>query len=308
MERRAFGKTGLSVSVLGFGGSEIGYQGASAETVRVLLNAAIDAGLNVIDTAECYANSEELIGSAVSHRRGDFHLFTKVGHETGSYAHEDYSAASIARSIDRSLTRLRTDHVDLVQLHSCGVATLERGECIDALRAAKAAGKTRLIGYSGDNEAARWAVRSCAFDVLQTSVNVADQWSIDHTLADAAEHGMGVIAKRPVANAAWRDEKEPVGSYHHEYWKRLRSLGYPFLSSWERSGAEAVHHALRFTLGVKDGSGRPLVHTAIVGTTKPARWGENARGLAGGMLSEGEIAEIRAVWKKGGGGAWGGQV
>ena len=62
----------MTVSVLGFGGSEIGYQGISASVVKKLLNSALDRGLNVIDTAECYINSEELIGEAVSMRRKDY--------------------------------------------------------------------------------------------------------------------------------------------------------------------------------------------------------------------------------------------
>ena len=65
MEQRSFGKTGISVSVLGFGGAEIGFQQASPETVERLLQGALDAGLNVIDTAECYGESEALIGRAV---------------------------------------------------------------------------------------------------------------------------------------------------------------------------------------------------------------------------------------------------
>src|SRR5205085_10093367 len=69
MEKRRLGKTDMEVSVLGFGGSEIGYERASAEIVTELLNRALDAGPNVIDTAECYYNSEELIGQAVGDRR-----------------------------------------------------------------------------------------------------------------------------------------------------------------------------------------------------------------------------------------------
>src|SRR3984885_13876089 len=80
MEQRKFGKTDMTVSVLGFGGAEIGFEGASDDTVERLLGDALDAGLNVIDTAECYMDSEEKIGKAVAHRRGDFHLFTKCGH------------------------------------------------------------------------------------------------------------------------------------------------------------------------------------------------------------------------------------
>ena len=72
MERRQLGQTDMHVSVLGFGGAEIGYEGATAQTVEQLLNSALDAGLNVIDTAECYATSEELIGQTISHRRAEF--------------------------------------------------------------------------------------------------------------------------------------------------------------------------------------------------------------------------------------------
>ena len=83
MERRRLGRTDMAVSALGFGGSEIGYESVPRETVTRLLNAALDAGLNVIDTAECYADSEVLIGRAVSGRRREVFLFTKCGHPRG---------------------------------------------------------------------------------------------------------------------------------------------------------------------------------------------------------------------------------
>ena len=83
MERRRLGKTGIEVSVLGFGGSEIGYEAVSARTVATLLNGALDAGLNVIDTAECYDESETLIGKAISGRRAECYIFTKCGHGPG---------------------------------------------------------------------------------------------------------------------------------------------------------------------------------------------------------------------------------
>jgi aryl-alcohol dehydrogenase-like predicted oxidoreductase len=123
MEKRSFGKTDMQVSILGFGGAEIGLEGAEEATVARLLGAALDAGLNVIDTAECYGNSEELIGKTVSQRRGDFYLFTKCGHPHGMESGANWSRASILESIERSLRRLQTDHVDLVHLHSCSEAT-----------------------------------------------------------------------------------------------------------------------------------------------------------------------------------------
>src|SRR5437588_11446851 len=116
MEKRRLGKTDMDVSVLGFGGSEIGYERASAETVAKLLNSALDAGLNVIDTAECYYNSEELIGQAVGGRRKEFYLFTKCGHSHGVDSGANWSKESILETIQSSLLRLTTDQLDMVRL------------------------------------------------------------------------------------------------------------------------------------------------------------------------------------------------
>jgi aryl-alcohol dehydrogenase-like predicted oxidoreductase len=299
MEKRQLGKTDIRVSVLGFGGAEIGYEQASATTVTDLLNAALDAGLNVIDTAECYYDSEELIGQAVSKRRKDFFLFTKCGHPHGMESGANWSKDSLLESIERSLRRLQTDCLDLVQLHSCSESELRKGEVIDALQTARKSGHTRYIGYSGDSRAALFAVESGAFDTLQTSISIADQEAIDLTLPLAREKQMGVIAKRPIANAAWKTGHRPIDSYHHEYWERLRKLNYDFLDSDLET---AVSIALRFTLSV------PGVHTAIVGTKKPERWAENAKLLETGPLSAPEFAEIRQRWEEYAPRTWIGQI
>lgn len=287
MEKRCLGKTGMEVSVLGFGGAEIGFEGATAETVERLLNSALDAGLNVIDTAECYEGSEELIGKTVSGRRDEFFLFTKCGHPRG-VGSEDWSIGSILESIERSLRRLQTDRVDLVQLHSCSESVLKKGDVITALQTARERGYTRFIGYSGDSRAARFAVESGAFDTLQTSINIADQEAVELTVPLAQEKEMGVIAKRPIANAAWKTGHKPIDSYQHTYWDRLKKLDYEFIRG--RALEHSISHALRFTLSV------PGVHTAIVGTTKPERWQENAKLLEGGALSSSDFEAIRERW------------
>src|SRR5947209_14376742 len=284
MEKRRLGKTDMDVSVLGFGGSEIGYEHASPETVAELLNSALDAGLNVIDTAECYYNSEELIGQTVSGRRKEFYLFTKCGHPHGFGERADWSKDSILESIQRSLRRLKTDKIDIVQLHSCSENELRKGEAIDALQTARDRGYVRYIGYSGDSHAARFAVETGAFDTLQTSVNIADQEAIDLMLPIAREKQMGVIAKRPIANAAWKTGHRPIDSYHHEYWERLQKLNYDFL---HHDLEKSISIALRFTLGL------PGVHTAIVGTKKPERCEENAKLLEDGPLEEATFRKIR---------------
>ena len=299
MEKRCLGKTDMQVSLLGFGGSEIGYERASAETVAKLLKSALDAGLNVIDTAECYYNSEELIGLAVSDRRSQFYLFTKCGHPHGIESGANWSKASILESVQRSLQRLKTDRLDLLQLHSCSEAELRKGEVIDALQTARGKGYTRYIGYSGDSHAAKFAVECGAFDTLQTSINIADQEAIDSIVPLAREKQMGVIAKRTIANAAWKTGHRPIDSYHHEYWQRLRKLNYGFLGG---DLNKSISIALRFTLSV------PGVHAAIVGTKKPERWSENARLLEAGPLSKPEFQNIRERWEECAPRTWIGQI
>jgi aryl-alcohol dehydrogenase-like predicted oxidoreductase len=297
MMRRVLGRTGLGVSVLGLGGSEIGFDRVEAATVRHLLDDALEAGLNVVDTAECYGDSEALIGEAVAGRRRDVHLFTKCGHLEGT-GRDDWRPASLERSIARSLERLRTDHVDLLQLHTCSEDELRRGDVIGVLERARERGQTRFLGYSGDGAAARYAAECGSFDALQTSVNVADQEAIELTLPLAHARGIGVIAKRPIANAAWRAGRRPDNAYHQPYWDRLQRLGYDFL---RRPPAESVGVALRFTAAI------PGVHTLVVGTTRPGRWRENAAWLDRGALPPAEFERIRARWRAVADASWVGQ-
>jgi hypothetical protein len=154
----------------------------------------------------------------------------------------------------------------VVQLHSCTVEILERGDVIRALRDARDAGKTRFIGYSGDNENAEWAVASGQFDTLQTSFNLVDQ-KARRTLLPAAEaQGMGIIIKRPIGNAVWRASKDPRPYEHNpdytvEYHRRAGVM--------QAEGAlpdepdDRILTAMGFTLA------HPEVDVVIVGTQRP---------------------------------------
>ncbi len=299
MEYRKLGNTDMNVSVLGFGGSEIGYEHVSLTTAKKLLNEALDAGLNVIDTAECYVSSEELIGEAVGKRRTDYYLLTKCGHESG-WSSPDWRPESLLRSVQRSLKRLKTDHVDLVQLHSCSEAELRKGTVIDTLKRSRDLGYTRYIGYSGDSQAALYAIECGAFDTLQTSVSVADQEALDLFLPLAGKRNIGVIAKRPLANVAWHNGDRPPSDYYaRTYWERLQKLRYEFLRG-DLKNTTAV--ALRFALSV------PGVHMAIVGTTRPGRFSENGLAAAAGPLPKQLFESIRARWREVAQTSWVGQT
>jgi len=295
MEKRKFGKTDMEVSVLGFGGAEIGFNPQQTqEDVNQLLNSALDAGLNLIDTAAGYLKSEQMIGEAVGKRRKEFYLITKCGALDG-FTRSDWSVKGILATVETSLKNLKTDYLDIAQLHSCDSEILKRGEAIEGLQRAQEKGYTRYIGYSGDNEDARYAVEMDVFDSLQTSVNIADQTPIETNIKLAVEKNVGVIAKRPIANAVWRHDAKPGESYHHEYWDRIQKLKFDFTN---KSLEEATATALRFTLSI------PGVDTLIVGTTRPQRWQENAKYVAEGKLSTEEYEAIRRRWKEVGGDDW----
>ena len=298
MEKRKLGRTGLEVSALGFGGAEIGFEKAEQAAVDRLLNAALDAGLNVIDTAAAYPESEQKIAAAVGSRRGEFFLFTKCGNSMSSDP-QYWTADVLARTIDQSLKDLNTDRVDLIQLHSPNVEILKKGEAIEALQKARAAGKARFIGCSADNDAAVYAVECGAFDTLQTSINIADQSVIDDVLPKAHAAGMGVIAKRPIANAAWKTGVRPASPYHHVYWERVQKLRYDFL---RQDLEQSISLALRFTLSQEG------VATAIVGTKNPERWAQNAKLLESGSLGPQMVEQIRSRWKEAAQSTWVGQT
>jgi len=283
MEKRRLGRTDMDVTVLGFGGA--GIAGESIENIGNVLNSALDAGINVIDTAECYEGGEKSTGNAISKRRDEFFLFTKCGHPRG-IGSADWSASSILQSIERSLRRLQTDRIDLIQLHGCSEAVLKKGEAISALEKARERGWVRYLGYSGDGHPARFAVECDAFDALQTSINIADQEAVSQIAPLTRARNIGLIAKRPLANFAWKTGHKPINSYHHQYYERLRKLNFDFL----RNDEESIAIALRFVLSV------PGVHTAIVGTTKPERCQENARLLESRPLPQNEYKAIRERW------------
>ncbi len=266
---RNFGNTGLKVSSLGFGAGEIGDYAVSEKDSDSILNSALDLGINLIDTARGYFASEERIGKYISHRRNEFILSTKVGYGFDGLA--DWSYDIIIAGVDNALRLMKTDFIDIVHLHSCELNTLKRGEVIEALHKSIEQGKVRVAAYSGENEELKFAVDSNSFGSIQTSVNICDQIDIDGSIKQAKEKGMGVIAKRPIANAPWRFSERPVGNYCEEYWHRWKTMNLPEQENW-------LDTFLRFTVFANG------VDTAIVGTTNIEHLKSNIKIIEQGPL------------------------
>ena len=275
MEQRPFGRTGLRVSALGLGAGHIGRPDQTTRDAVRVLDAALNLGINFVDTARGYEQSEERIGRWLGAHRGEIVISTKVGYDVAG--EDDWSRGAVIGGVDQALRTLRTDVLDVVFLHSCDLDTLQHGEAIDALLACQQSGKGRVAGYSGENEALAWAVASGVFGAVQTSVNIVDQASLHRTLPAASEQGLGVVAKRPLANVVWRHRERPVGVYGEEYWDRLQIAGLqPYEGDWTETAARFAAFA-------------PGVSTAIVGTSSPRHLAEAVAAVEGGSLPQEEV-------------------
>lgn len=208
---RPLGRTGLSVSPIGFGGFKIGrnektkyptaYDLPSESDVGRLLNGLLDHGINYIDTAPAYGLSEERIGQVLAPRRREFVLATKVGETfAGGVSHYDFSREGLRASVERSILRLRTEVIDVLLLHSDGRDLWIQNEtdAVAVLRELKGRGLVRAIGLSGKTvEGARQALDWA--DVLMVEYHIEDR-SHENLISQAAELGVGVVVKKGLAS------------------------------------------------------------------------------------------------------------
>ena len=292
MQKVQFGSTGFETSRLGVGLSEIGsFELSDQAQATNVLNTALDNGINFLDTSACYGISEELVGNGVSQRRDDYFLATKAGHIARGYEGEAWTFQTVVDSIDRSLRLLQTDHVDVVQLHSCDIDVLEKRDAIRALQEAQQAGKTRFIGYSGDNESAHWAVDSGLFATLQTSYNLVEQRARTTGLLEKAiAKGMGTIIKRPIAGGVWGKSRpdaadQTASNYNTPYLERAKSVR--TLGPIENEPDDAILTSLGYTLS------DPNANVSIVGTTNPSHMATNVRQIDNDLpIPDSVIAEL----------------
>ena len=195
MEYRILGKTGLKISRMGFGGIPI--QRIDAEGTKTLIHELKDAGVNFIDTARGYTVSEEYLGYALEGIREDFVVATKSMSRTKE---------AMAADIDISLKNLRTDYIDLYQLHNLPPEQLAvvtaPGGALEALLEAKAAGKIRHIGVTSHSlDTFRMALELPWVETFMFPYNIVETQAED-LIAKAAETNIGFICMKPLAGGA----------------------------------------------------------------------------------------------------------
>jgi aryl-alcohol dehydrogenase-like predicted oxidoreductase len=288
---RALGQTGLLVSAVGLGAGRIGGDSTSDADVDRLVSAALDAGVNLFDSARSYGESEARLGRALRGRRERAVLSTKIGY--GIPGTEDWTGRCIEQGVDAALARFGTDRIDVCHLHSCPLEVLRRGDVIEALSRAVAAGKVRAAAYSGENDALEWVVASGAFAAVQCSVSVVDQGVLAGAVARASERGLGVLAKRPLGNAPWRFTSRPAEGDVAEAWERFQAM--------QLSGGDWADRFARFAAHA------PGVSSILVGTGTIEHLLAAVAAVARGPLPDEEIAAFRAAYARNGA-DWGGRI
>jgi len=291
IERRQLGRTGLSVSVLGFGAMDLGGPPAAGEisddeAARVL-NAVLDAGINVIDTAVCYGSSEARIGQAIAHRRAEYVLATKCGCMPGQgmgVAH-DYSAANVRAGVEHSLRTLRTDHIDIAQFHgSLTRAEWEADGALETLMRLKDEGKLRFIGISGILPNLTQQIEAGVFDVFQVPYS-ALQREHEAVIAKASAAGAGLIVRGGVAR----------GAPATDWGKRYYMLSGEALSGrWGEARLDELMDGMsRMEFMVRFAIASPDLDTTIIGTKNLDHLRDNVAAALKGPLPADVVAEAK---------------
>ncbi len=277
MKTRPLGQTGLSLPILGFGASSLGqeFRSVSVDEALQSVRVALECGLNFIDTSPFYGRgmSEVLLGIALRDvPREGYTLCTKLGRY--DLAHFDFSARRVAESVDVSLHRLGTDHLDLILCHDIEFVEMQQivDETLPALRRLQQQGKVRFIGFSGyPQKIFRFICDQTAVDCLLSynQYTLQNTRLADETIPYLKAKGVGILNAGPfsarlLTNAPlprWLKEPEPV--------KVAARQAAQYCAA---KGVDIAKLALQFSLA------NPDITTTIAGSANPvnirnwARW------------------------------------
>lgn len=297
MEYRTLGRTGLAVSTLGFGALEIGRNWPywrqdkddfsrpdESDAVKVI-HAALDNGINFFDTAPAYFQSEEILGRAFKGMRKEVLIATKCGEWfDGKNSVYDYSYSETKKFIDNSLRLLRTDYIDLLQIHSANTDVVQKGETLKAMKESQQAGKVRYLGLSTDFvETALLAIGSGDYDSIQVSYNAVNTEYARKVFPTAKEKNIGVIVKDGMARGKLSVKFADVTtSEERKQIEKLQSL-----ADKHRMGLSEL--ALRFVIS------NPVVSSVIIGTKKDEHLRSNIASVRQGALPDEVVHAIQEL-------------
>ncbi len=306
MRYRQLGESGLTVSVIGLGGNNFGGRLGLEET-RGVVDAALDCGVTLVDTADIYGNrggSEELLGQVLAGRRESVVLATKFGMDMGEGTVARGSRKYIRRAVEASLHRLQTDYIDLYQYHEPdGITPLE--ETLATLDDLVTEGKVRYIGSSNF---AGWQISDADW-IARTQhqarfVSAQNQYSLLHRDAEreivpsCVNHGVGVLPYFPLASGLLtgkyrRGQAPPAGTRLAGRESELADDVFDKLEALERFSEK--HGRSLLDVAVAGLAAMPAVASVIAGATKPEQVRANA--TAGDWeLSPDELSELRSTF------------
>jgi aryl-alcohol dehydrogenase-like predicted oxidoreductase len=289
LPKRELGRTGMQTTMLGYGAMELrgaprgrDVTEAQAETI---LNAVLDAGINYIDTSIDYGLSEERIGRYLSNRRSEYYLASKCGCQVGAPPAPRgqrnphvFTRDNIIAGVEQSLTRMKTDYLDLVQFHaSPSKQTLEENGALEAMQELKQAGKVRFIGMSSTLPHLLDHVEMGVFDVFQIPYSAVER-EHESVISAASEAGSGIVIRGGAAKGAPSEDKQ-AGTQ----WDRWQQVELDDLLD----DMTSMEFILRFTFS------HPDMDTNIVGTINPAHLQDNINALLQGPLPPDVYAEVK---------------
>jgi len=280
------GRTGEQVTKLGYGAMELRSRRVEAGDADRLLNTVLDSGINLIDTSPDYGASEEHIGRAISHRRGEYFLASKCGCPVGEGIGETpptgprehvFTRENIRAGVEQSLRRMQTDHIDLVQFHiSPSPELLADNDSVAELLTLRDEGKIRFLGISGTLPNLPAQIAMGVFDAFQIPYSAVER-EHEEAITQAAQAGGGTIVRGGVA----RGMPEPNPALPEDFRRAMQARRDHFAEvdiSDLIGDMSSMEFMLRFTIS------HPDMHTTIVGTKNPDHLAANLAAAEKGAL------------------------
>jgi len=286
MEKRTFGNTGMAVTTLGYGAME--FRHVDEAQAGRLLAGVLDAGINFIDTSPDYGPSEDRIGKWIAHRRDEYFLATKCGCNVPLQGSDNaprhiWTGAQVRHNIEHSLKRLKTDYVDVWQVHSAPPDELAQSDVLETMLKIKEEGKVRHIAVSMSGASAGHGYGQLRpyldgdwdqFEAIQVWYSALTRAS-EEAMTEAANRGKGMIIRGVVRTI------EPYTSLADF----MDKVG---LNDLRASGESAAQFLLRFAIS------HPALHTTIIGTKSLDHLADNVKAVEAGPLAPDVLAAAKA--------------